>query len=53
MSDLVKSGKAIALASVAGVLLLLQLTLLTAMLDFVTSFMLIGVGFAAGRMTTK
>jgi hypothetical protein len=49
MSDFLKSSKAIAFASVAGVLVLLQFTLLAAALDFMTSIMLIGIGFAAGR----
>jgi len=49
MSDFAKSGKAIVFATIAGVIILLQFTLLTAMLDFVTSILLVGVGFIAGR----
>ncbi|WP_275790485.1 hypothetical protein [Pararhizobium gei] len=49
MSDFAKSGKAIVLATVAGVLVLLQFTLLAAALDFVTSIALVAVGFVAGR----
>lgn len=40
--------KGLVFATVAGVLILLQFTLLTAALDFATSIILIGVGFAAG-----
>lgn len=49
MSDFVKSGKALVFATVAGVIILLQFTLLTAALDFMTSLILIAVGFVAGR----
>jgi len=43
------AAKNLVLATVAGVLILLQFTLLTAALDFMTSIILIGVGFVAGR----
>lgn len=49
MSDFLKSGKALVFATVAGVLILLQFTLLAAALDFMTSLILIAVGFVAGR----
>jgi hypothetical protein len=49
MSDFVKSCKVIVFATVAVVLILLQFTLLAAALDFMTSIILIAVGFAAGR----
>ncbi len=51
MSDLFKSAKGIALATAAGLIILLQFTLLSAALDFVTSFLLIVVGFLAGRFS--
>lgn len=49
MSDYAKSAKALFLATVAGVIILLQFTLLTAALDFITSILLVAVGFVAGR----
>lgn len=49
MSDLVKTAKPVAFATVAVVLILLQFTLLSAALDLVTSFVLFGVGYLAGR----
>lgn len=51
MSSFLKSGKALVFATVAGVLILLQFTLLTAALDFITSMLLIVVGFVAGRVS--
>lgn len=51
MSDLIKSFKGIALATAAGVIILMQFTILSAALDFVTSFLLIVVGFLAGRFS--
>lgn len=44
-----KTAPSIVFATVAGVLVLLQFTLLSAALDFATSFILLGVGFLAGR----
>jgi hypothetical protein len=51
MGKILSTTKGLVLATVCGVLILLQFTLLTAALDFVTSIMLIGVGFAAGYST--
>ncbi|WP_430256505.1 hypothetical protein [Neorhizobium sp. DAR64872/K0K18] len=51
MSDLARSGKSIVFATVAVVLIFLQFTLLSAALDLVTSFVLFGVGYIAGRFT--
>ena len=49
METFLKSTKALVFATVVGVLILLQFTLMTAALDFVTSIILVAVGFAAGR----
>lgn len=51
MSEFFKSAKALVLATVVGVLVLLQFTLLTAALDFITSIALVAIGFLAGRMS--
>lgn len=41
----------VALATGAGVLILMQLLLLSAALDLVTSAVLFGIGFIAGRLS--
>lgn len=51
MFDFWKTAKGMAFASAAGVIILLQFTLLTAALDFITSLLLIGIGFVAGRFS--
>lgn len=43
------TARSIVFATVAGVLVLLQFTLLSAALDFATSFILLCVGFLAGH----
>ncbi|WP_210172058.1 hypothetical protein [Rhizobium sp. Root651] len=48
---MIRSVKGAALATAAGVIILLQFTILSAALDFVTSFLLIVVGFVAGRFS--
>lgn len=45
------SGKGLAFATAAGVLIFLQFTLLSAALDFVTSLLLVAIGFTAGRFS--
>lgn len=49
MFEAAKTAKVVAFGTVAVVLILLQFALLSAALDFVTSFVLFGVGFAAGK----